>query len=496
MAPPIWGRLANTGYENARIRTTLFFAGQARDGSEPYGCAPTPNTGLYTVHPVDDRHLKWHDSLDNQLFALSTMIDAGLNVATMSSWGEGFLGCGWAGPAPMQVAPTAQDELFDTAASLGLLIMPLIESRGDWSFRDEFPTFRYPDGRIEVAPGTVSQIIDLIARYVATPSRASRRNRWARVYDRHGEPRHAVVIIQAGSSVLEINEHAAFARGFDQIAELVYSRTCVKVGFLIDALPNEAPNSPPRTKMRPSPEDTARFLRESCSFLGIQCFVPELWLGNPNDREIIDWKDSFSRRWFQTGIPFIMDVSPGYDNHKLAEANPVEWPRLKYGNNLPWRAGLSEMVERYAASGTAVNSWNGYTEGMAAIPTREYGDAFYVWVQAINRREKAMSATYRMVLLGRRGRCVENLRGPAINKHSVVIISASEIAWDGREIFGLTIEDRITSRFVGAADITIKNISPSDGRVDFVVTVDWPEPLNITLDITILDPPVETILGV
>ena len=35
---PQWGRLANAGFQNQRIRTTLFFAGQARDGSVRYGC--------------------------------------------------------------------------------------------------------------------------------------------------------------------------------------------------------------------------------------------------------------------------------------------------------------------------------------------------------------------------------------------------------------------------------------------------------------------------
>src|SRR5438105_7145289 len=39
--------------------------------------------------------------------------------------------------APMQVAPEATDELYEAAAEKHLLIMPLIESRGDWTFRDE-----------------------------------------------------------------------------------------------------------------------------------------------------------------------------------------------------------------------------------------------------------------------------------------------------------------------------------------------------------------------
>jgi hypothetical protein len=434
--------------------------------------------------------LQWSNNLDYQNFALRAMVEAGINVVTMSSWGERDLGCIWAQGAPMQIAPKAHDELFNAAAEHGLLIMPLIESRGDWSFRDEYPRYTYPDGRVEVAPGTVGQIKDLISRYLTNANNPEWRDLWARVYDRRGESRYAVVIIQAGSSVLSINDHEAFAAGFDLIADEVFEQTKIKIGFLIDALPADAAHSPARTTMRPTPEDTGPFLFESNSILGIQCFAPEVWLGTSNEHKILDWKESFSRRWYETGIPFLMDVSPGYDNRYVFPDNV-----LVFGDNLPWRTTLSEMVERYGGNGIVVNSWNGYTEAMVAVPTREFGDAFYIWLQAINRKDWAMSATFRMVLLGRRGRCVENLRAPQINRHSVILISVSEAIWDSQQVFSLTPEQRIRSRFVGAADIAIKNISPSDGRVDFVVSVDWAEPLNIVVDIVILDPPVETILG-
>jgi len=56
-----WGRLANPGFEGKPIRTALFFAGQAKDGSNPYGCpgAPPENRFLYTVSPADPRNLAW-----------------------------------------------------------------------------------------------------------------------------------------------------------------------------------------------------------------------------------------------------------------------------------------------------------------------------------------------------------------------------------------------------------------------------------------------------
>lgn len=445
----------------------------------------------YTVHPIDTRHLKWSDARKYRDFALSTMVEAGINVVTMSSWGEQNLPCniGWAPEAPMQTAPTAQDELFIAAVDRQLLIMPLIESRGDWSFRDEFPRYPFPDGR--VAPGTVSQITDLVSRYRRNDSHPEWRDVWACVYDRHGEPRYGVVIIQAASSVLQVDDHSAFANGFDPIADEVFRNTGIKIGFFIDALPADAVNYPARTTMRPSPEGTGPLLRTSNSVIGIQCFVPEIWLGTSDEAAVLDWKRSFSRRWSETGVPFLMDVSPGYDN-RFIFADHI----LIFGNDLSWRMALSEMVEKYSGNGLVVNSWNGFTEAMAAMPTREYGDGFYRWLQSLNRKELGMTIAYRMVLLQRRGRSLENFRAPQINRHSVVQISVSEIKYDNREVFGLTIEDRIQSRYVGAADIAIKNISPSDGRVDFVVSVDWGEPLDIVVDIIIFDPPTETILGV
>lgn len=388
--PRQWGRLANPGFENQRIKTTLFFAGQARDGSSPYGCTPAPNLSLYTVHPLDERHLNWSVSRENRDFALNEMVEAGINVVTMSSWGERFLPCdaGWAKYAPMQTAPQAHDELFEAAAGKPLLIMPLIESRDkEWNFRGEFPRTR--DG---VAPGTVSQITELIERYLKNghPEWASR---WARVYDRNGEPRYAVVIIHASSELLYPNEHQAFAAGFDLVAEEVFKATGVKVGFFIDPLP-PGTNAPGRFK--PDPEATGPFLRRTNAILGIQGFIPEVWTELTDDAALIAWKRDFSRRWSESGIPFLMDVSPGYDAHLVfPEGHPP------YGLNAAWQEALTEMVADFGQDGLVFNSWNGYTEGMAAVPTREYGDTFYRWLQRLNAME-----TTEVVLLDRIGRPV------------------------------------------------------------------------------------------
>jgi hypothetical protein len=102
-----------------------------------------------------------------------------------------------------------------------------------------------------------------------------------------------------------------------------------------------------------------------------------------------------------------------------------------------------------------------------------------------------MATTFRMYLRGRKGRCVENFRTPQITANSVVHISVSEATELSQGTF-----TPVFGRFVGDANITVHNVSPSDGRVDFVVTVDFFAPLNIVTDITIFDPPAEVVVGV
>jgi hypothetical protein len=368
-----WGRLANPGFENQRIKTTLFFAGQARDGSLRYECIAGANLNLYTVHPADARHLKWSDSAANRDFALAQMAAAGINTVSMSSWGEDFLPCntGWPPSAPMQTAPGAHDELFRAAADSGLLVMPFIESRGDWSLRAEFPTAA--DGR--PAPGAVSQIVNLIDRYLKNPDHPEWAQRWARVYDRSRRPRYAVVFIHAASDRLGPADDAAFAAGFTLLADEVFRLSGVPVGFFLDPLP-PASNAPGAFK--PGPEHTGPALRETDAILGIHAFIPEIWIsGAASDTQRIAWKLDFSLRWSQTGIPFLMDVSPGYDAHIVFPGS------IHYGFTAQWRDALSGMAMDFGGDGLVYNSWNGYTEGMAAVPTTEHGDLNYRWLQAL-----------------------------------------------------------------------------------------------------------------
>jgi hypothetical protein len=81
------------------------------------------------------------------------------------------------------------------------------------------------------------------------------------------------------------------------------------------------------------------------------------------------------------------------------------------------------------------------------------------------------------------GRQEFNWNEGRITKESVVVITASEYGSLGHPPF----QNESMRRFVGAADIEVHNISPSDGRVTFVLEIKWEEPLYIMTDITILN---------
>jgi hypothetical protein len=92
---------------------------------------------------------------------------------------------------------------------------------------------------------------------------------------------------------------------------------------------------------------------------------------------VLAWKRDFSRRWFQTGIPFIMDVSPGYDAHCIFT------PEFRYGLTAEWLDQLAQMNQDYGRAGMVFNAWNGYGESLVAVPSQEYGSLFYDWLRSL-----------------------------------------------------------------------------------------------------------------
>jgi hypothetical protein len=238
------GLIANQQFLGQRVRGTYFFAGNwnyAPPGGEIqqfYETVPVaPNDGNYTIHPSDTPNLGWSESMENRAFALQAMVSAGVNTVVMSYWGE-LNTDRWAFSAPMQTAIGAHNELFDALSNHPLLIMPAIESAlatpdcQSYIFSEDFPgTPSNP------APGLVTQVLDLIGRYLQNPQKPEWAVRWLQLFDRDGVPRFALNLLHVASSQVASDAGQVFAAGFEWVADLVFNRTGIRVGFTLDALP-------------------------------------------------------------------------------------------------------------------------------------------------------------------------------------------------------------------------------------------------------------------
>jgi hypothetical protein len=327
---------------------------------------------LYTIHPSDARHLGWSENQANRDFAVQTMIDAGANVVNMSYWGLPGTD-NWAYWSPMQTSTASHDELFNTALGKDILIAPYIESYAQtddfdgYSFADDFPgTIANP------APLLVEKIQDLVNRYLSNPANSQWPSKWARVYDQEGKERYLISIIHVSSNKESITDQE-FAAGFDQVADVVFANTGFRVGFALDVLP---PDSYAPGSFKATPALTGSWLALQTSVLAIQCFLPEIWTGMSNENDLIAWKRNYHNSWINTGIPFIHDLTPGYDAHIVFPSSPV------YGNTQSWLDHQTQAINDLGSKALTFNAWNGYTEGMAGVPTINYGDAIYLWLCA------------------------------------------------------------------------------------------------------------------
>lgn len=387
------GTLANPGFEGQPMKSVYFFAGEWRfpglafyDGPIPgVRVTPASNNCVYTIFPSDGQnHLGWSERQEKREHAVNLMLAAGVNAVTMSYWGPPNTDR-WAFWAPMQTATAAHDELFDAAVGKPMLITPSIESsiatlglQREGCAHDFGPVGQSPGfDFLEVFPGTadnpapalVEQIVDLVNRYLLSPANPAWREKWAQMYDREGNPRYAISLIHVGSNQPDVTDDT-FARGFTWVADRVYRETGIHVGFTLDALPTEH-----NARFKPTPTHTGPLLAEQPAVLAIQPFNPEVFtgrcqvgedcdavLGSAQLLDLVDWKQRFVSSWVNTGIPVMLDVSPGYDARRVFPDGP------RYGNNDAWRSGQANLLS-LGVRGLTANTWNGYTEGYAVVPS-------------------------------------------------------------------------------------------------------------------------------
>ena len=91
---------------------------------------------------------------------------------------------------------------------------------------------------------------------------------------------------------------------------------------------------------------------------------------------------------------------------------------------------------------------------------------------------------YRIWVPNRKGRCSEKFSAGKISKYSVVHISVSEATALGPAPIG---GDQSWKAFRGSASITVQNVSPNDGFVEFYAYADWRTPINLVYDITVIN---------
>lgn len=394
---PLWGLLANPGFESRAVKSVYFFAGNWKFGDQIFyeSISPSPNDEIYTLHPTDARHLGWSEQQVNRDFALRAMGAAGVNVIDLSYWGKRGTDR-WAFWAPMQCSTYAHDQVFDTALSHNLLITPSIESAAATNLNPQtgkpyqcgvppnvhsgdspayFFSNDFPGNSMNPAPGFVEQILDLVNRYLLAPQNPQWRSRWTQLYDRTGRARYAIAVIQASSTQPGIND-GSFAAGLDAVADLISRETGIQVGFMLDPLPGNAYSLTP---------SSGAALAQTKSFLAIKPFISEIAMGTDDLRTLLPMKQNLVEAWLAAGVPFLLDVSPGYDAHIVFPAkNNAYW---RIANNDIWHNGQTQMIACTAGGnsirGIAFNTWNGYTEGYAAPSTLEFGSQAFTWLQSL-----------------------------------------------------------------------------------------------------------------
>jgi hypothetical protein len=99
-----------------------------------------------------------------------------------------------------------------------------------------------------------------------------------------------------------------------------------------------------------------------------------------------------------------------------------------------------------------------------------------------------MPQTARVFYKGLAGRVKVNFNWAVISWDSIVLVSVAEYNFDADE------PDH-SPRFLGDANVAVESIAPHgppfdpNNGVTFLVRVDWPTPIDVVADITVLDGP-------
>lgn len=354
------------------MRGVYFFPGEAAE-----------NLALYTTHPLlaDDQH--WNSDPSSHARVIDRIATTHANTVVMSYWSNMRQ---W---SPMVVDDTSVVSVLDAVHGRGLVILPVIEGGYDakhpeiphWEFAQDFPRAT-PGG--PTAPGLIDRIGRLVEIF------RGRLDLWARFYDRDGQPRYAVQVLHACSDLAGTTD-ASFAQGFADVAGQVESDSTydnIRIGFMLDLISAH-------TAYVAAPASAGPWLEPQPSVLAVSGFESEVFSGkvvkgplggSPADNNasnlenLADWKRAAVGDWAATGLPVILDVSNGFDGRFVwKQSGSGFWgDNLEYTDDR-WRNWMSELKGPRIA-GITFDTWNGYTEGYAAVPSFEHSDTVYNWL--------------------------------------------------------------------------------------------------------------------
>ncbi|MEY4575985.1 MAG: hypothetical protein RL701_688 [Pseudomonadota bacterium] len=374
------GLLASDAFAGLPLKGVFFYPGDVA----------AYNQQLYTAHPTKPEDMHWNSDASARADVIDRIAATHANTVVLSYWGDEM--SQW---SPMQVDATSVSNAIAGVDGTNLLIMPALESGFDaqnastphWRFAEEFP---YRDGEqspANLAPGLIERIHRLAALFRERPES------WARMFDRTGKARFAIHIVHACSlsvpSATGISAGELIAQAFDAVADEIARTDGIDVGFTLDIVPGGAAG------VTYTPETSGAAFEASNSILAIQGFISEIHtgrikIGPPNGaaydnnvsnlQPILAAKRAQLDAWAQTELPVIVDASSGFDGRFVWGANGAGF----WGDNLDytsdeWRNAMSAL-KGGAYAGITFATWNGYTEGYAAVPTVEHGSVIYDWL--------------------------------------------------------------------------------------------------------------------
>ena len=242
-------------------------------------------------------------------------------------------------------------QVFKAAYDKGLLVVPVVELNAYHMFKAEFP------GESEDLKERIYYLLDT---YGAYPN-------WLQLYDKNGDPRKAIYLIEAISS--DPSDGAMYGPAFDELSEEL------GVGFILDTTPLGASVNY-SSFFTPEPshlQDMESLLavnpfglpfngwlqRQQCGLF--RCIVP---LGEYGEDYFLSEAQDWLKNWKTGGVPMVADIIPGYDDRWRSSF-------LIYGDSDMWRAGTAENAFNHHTAGMSLTIWNGFGEGYVFVPYKK-----------------------------------------------------------------------------------------------------------------------------